>query len=135
MPVPFGFGVGDFLAVADLAFRITILLLEIREASEGYKSLIVDLEFTTQALNHAGRLQNLSSTLPLDSTNALSYGLSCCRRDLERLMEIVQKHRSGFRLFQKLKWVVLESEDVNKLRDNICKSMGQIHLILSVTGL
>ena len=103
MLVPFGFGVGDFLAVADLAFKITVLLVEIKGASAGYKRLTADLEFTTQALNHVGRLQNPSNTLPISAMNAVSYGLSCFQRDLERLMEIVQKYRSSFHLFQKVK--------------------------------
>ena len=134
MPVPFGFSVGDFLAVADLAFKITILLLEIKGVSASYKRLIADLKLTTQALNHVGQLQSLN-TLPIAAKNAVSHGLSCCRRDLERLMEIVQKYRSGFHMFQKVKWVILESEDVNKLRDNICRSICQINLVLSAIGL
>lgn len=135
MAVSFGFGVGDFLAVANLAFKITMLLREIKGVSADYKRLIADLEFTTQALNHAGRLQNLSNTLPISAKNAVSHGLSCCQRDLERLMEIIQKYHSGFHPFQKVKWAIIESEDVNKLRDNICKSVVQINLILSVIGL
>jgi hypothetical protein len=85
MPIPFGFSVGDFLVVADLAITIYEALSEVRGSEKAYKDL-VDL---LQSLVHSLRtIHNFLISSPSTAgfpppdvalLNGLRYHLECCQ--------------------------------------------------------
>lgn len=156
----FGFGVGDFLAAATLAWKISVALRSAKQTSESLKLLIFELEFTSQALNQAGNILE-NAGLQASAMNVMQLGLSRCQGELNKLNEILNKYgqvggggtSGGFgshpknwlqrpkalsglaRCLKDLKWELCEKEGVNELRENINKSVVLVMMILSASGM
>jgi hypothetical protein len=85
MPVPFGFSVGDFIAVAELASTISKALSEVRGSQTEYKAVVELLDSLNNSLRTVHNfLISSSSTAGLPSPdtallNGLRYHLDKCR--------------------------------------------------------
>jgi len=91
----FGFGIGDFFAVAKLAWRISIALRG-KDRSDSIKLLISELEFTAQTLHQSGTLlDNINYHNDVDDAtkNVVGLGLSRCKEELMKLDEIEKKYQ------------------------------------------
>lgn len=132
MPVPFGFGVGDFLAVGDLARRIAKALSESRGATAEYKSLGELLLSLNSSLHAASAIffssdaGNLSTTALL---NGVRHELECCKRLMDEFLrnsrqytETLLNGRPGRRFrdeWRKITWSLYRDEDVKNLQGKL----------------
>ena len=148
----FGYGVGDFISVATIAWKISLALRSTKEASESYNALIQEMESTAQSLYQTGKLLETAG-LPASTANCISHGLSCCHSNLLRLKMIVKEYQGDFEKpttakqkdwhslwgmkaqLKKISWEMCEKEGVNEIRQNIKNGIAEITLILQACGL
>ena len=150
----FGYGVSDFITVATIAWKISLVLRSTKEASESYNNLIQELESTAQSLYQTGKLLETAG-LPASTANCISHGLSRCHSNLLRLRVIVKEYQKSFEIptmaqvkqknwhnmwrmkvqLKKISWAMCEKESVNKIRQNIKRGVTEIALILDACGL
>ncbi|KAF8543027.1 hypothetical protein BDD12DRAFT_875385 [Trichophaea hybrida] len=102
MPVPFGFSLGDFIAVADLASKISKALSEVRGSQAEYKDLVELLDSLNNSLRFVHNfLISSSSTAgfpPPDVAllNGLRYQLDKCRDLMTSFLEESRKFTESF---------------------------------------
>jgi hypothetical protein len=132
MAIPFGFGIGDFLAVGKLIGRIIVELREVRpipiippyyrpylishngEAAPDYQSLLLELEALGRALH---QLENLQPTKhELLQLNAIRATALTCQRPLQDF-SIVRILRP--RTFQKLRHPLFTNHVIAYLNDGV----------------
>lgn len=135
MAVPFGISVGDFLAVGNLAQKITKALNESRGSTAEYKSLCQLLSSLDRSLQVASAvfLYSSSSTgssfnTHTGSLNGIRYELDCCKRLMEDFLADSKKHTEtllngqGSRFkkeWRKVTWCLYKAEDVQKLQGSL----------------
>jgi len=150
----FGYGVGDLITVATIAWKISVALRSTKGASESYNSLIQEIECTAQLLYQTGKLLETAG-LSASTENSISHGLSLCHSNLLRLRMIVEKYQESFETLatapakqknwnsmwglkaqlKKISWEMCEKEGVNDIRQNIKIGVDEIALILDACGL
>lgn len=134
MPVPFGFSVGDFLAVGDLARKIAIALDESRGATAEYKALCELLLSLNRSLhatsaiffssNKGGRGSSNQALL-----NGIAFELRCCKQLMDEFLKASRKYTESLlngnpgRRFKdewrKITWSLYRTDDVKKLQANL----------------
>ncbi|RYO77538.1 hypothetical protein DL766_009647 [Monosporascus sp. MC13-8B] len=126
MAVPFGFSVGDFLAVGGLIRQIAVELRENDEAAPEYQSLLIELEALERALR---RLQTLRPgkhelfQLTQDPLAKISKFESCLGT-----FNAVDNRWKG--LPRKLQFRIMFKEDVKQLRSALASHVATINLLL-----
>jgi len=150
----FGYGAGDFIAVATIAWKISVALRSTKGASESYNALIKEMESTAQSLYQTGNLLE-NAGLPASTANCISHGLSLCHSNLLKLKMIVKEYQRGFETpttaqakqkdwhslwglkaqLKKVQWEMCEKECVNEIRQNIKSGVAEIVLVLEACGL
>jgi len=91
MPIPFGFGVGDFIAIASLANGIIKSLSEARGSAAQYASLIELLRGLSDSISTITTFLGSSSTgapLRIDDAfrNGICFHMECCRRLMSKFL-------------------------------------------------
>ncbi|RYP69646.1 hypothetical protein DL771_006010 [Monosporascus sp. 5C6A] len=139
MAVPFGFSVGDFLAVGKLIRQVAVELRENDEASPEYQSLLIELEALERALR---KLQTLKpgkhELLQLTSIRATALA---CQRPLQNFLAKISKFESRLGAFstanngwkglpRKLQFRIMFKEDVKELRSALASHVATINLLL-----
>ncbi|RYP12305.1 hypothetical protein DL765_007416 [Monosporascus sp. GIB2] len=139
MAVPFGFSVGDFLAVGKLIWQIAVELRENGEAAPEYQSLLIELEALERALR---RLQTLRpgkhELLQLTSIRATALA---CQKPLQDFLAKISKFEGRLGTFsaannrwkglpRKLQFRIMFKDDVKQLRSALASHVATINLLL-----
>lgn len=133
MPAPgFGFSVGDFIAVAQLAMQIYQALNETKGARDHYRKTTELLRSLHVALISAFAVfyYPLSGESCPDTSqlNGMRYELECCKRLMDDFWIDYSKYTQSFldgrgnRFrdgWRKIKWTLFKREDVEILRKNL----------------
>ena len=153
---PFGFGVGDFLAVAKLTGKIASELKDVRvsltqvlfysanlqqngEATSKYQDLIIELESLERALSRLYTLKPAEHELA--HLEAIRAAASACQRPLESFMERIgkfdkrlgtgkEKHNSIKGAGRRIQFNVTFEEDVKELRSTLASHKSTINTLL-----
>ncbi|RYP79869.1 hypothetical protein DL770_006474 [Monosporascus sp. CRB-9-2] len=139
MAVPFGFSVGDFLAVGKLIRQVAVELRDNDEAAPEYQSLLIELEALERALR---KLQTLRpgkhELLQLTSIRATALA---CQRPLQDFLVKISKFESRLGTFntannrwkglpRKMQFRTMFKEDVKQLRSALASHVATINLLL-----
>jgi hypothetical protein len=123
MPIPFGFSIGDFIAVGSLITDITCSLREVGGSKSEYQELLRELESLQHALSHLDKLQvGGSSPVDLDS---IKYAALSCRRPLEQFLANIRKYDKSLGVWNergrlrsaadKVRWAFGQKNEISKL--------------------
>lgn len=135
MAVPFGFSIGDIIAVGDLARRVAKALDESRGATAEIKSLCQllfsldrSLEVASAIFLYSSRSTHSNSTIDTGPLNGMRHEVECCKRLMEEFLDSSKKYTGtlingqGSRLKQewkKISWCLFKAEDVQNLQTNL----------------
>lgn len=144
MPGGFGFSIGDFIAVGDLALKIAKALDESRGATADYKSLFEFLLSLNRALQATSavflRLESygnsLFDTAPL---NGMRHALGCFKRLIEDFLNASRKYTESLLNgkgrfkdeWRKTKWCLYNEDEVRKLQTKLQGHLGIFQLCTS----
>ena len=141
MPVPFGFGVGDFIAVIKLITRVAHALKDSGGAASEYQAVVQELEYLQTILAHLGtvRFRDVTSTKPAVRLTLL---ISACQRPLEEFLERIAhfndslnaNSQRGFlhKTPRKAQWGAFMGEEIPKLRAVVAAKVMQVQLVLQL---
>ena len=157
MAIPFGFGIGDFLAVGTLIGRIIVELREVSpipiippcyrpyltsqngEAAPDYQSLLLELEALGRALH---QLENLQPTKhEFLQLNAIRATALTCQRPLQEFLAKISKFEGRLGIFnardnrykgfpRRMQWRMMYKEDAEQLRSTLGSHVATINLLL-----
>ncbi|KFX90422.1 hypothetical protein O988_08209 [Pseudogymnoascus sp. VKM F-3808] len=139
MPVPFGVGVGDFIAVGKLIAKVATELRKNGETAPMYQSLILELEALDRALCQLQTLQpSRHELLQLNSIRATAL---LCERPLQEFLDKISKFQptlgtfatkdNRFRGFpRRMQWKMMYKDDVVELRSILGSHVSTINLLL-----
>lgn len=145
----FGFGVGDFLAVGSLAYRIITALNDSRGSKAEYKNLISVLsslqQYTLKLVST--HFLELASSGSVDTAlcNGIKHQLSLCTTVMEDFLLSSQKYTESFlpndckmsfrNGFRKVNYCLFKKEDVLKLQSTLQNHiLAFLMLTNAVTG-
>ncbi|KAF2731099.1 hypothetical protein EJ04DRAFT_514787, partial [Polyplosphaeria fusca] len=97
MAVPFGFSLGDFLAVGKLIQQVAVELGENHEAAPEFQSLMIELEALGRALNKLQTLKPAKHEL-FQLTSIRSTALAC-QKPLQDFLAKISKFESRLGAF------------------------------------
>lgn len=120
----FGFGVGDFLAVAKLAIDLSKALSDSAGATQQYKELIAILNVVHKVLLQVDQLQ-AANQLAQATVNALLFTVNTTNVTMETFLDQHAAYSKSFRsggsgsrvndIFQKGKWAVQMPDKASRL--------------------
>jgi hypothetical protein len=139
MPAPFGFSIGDFIAVATLIKDIASALQESGGARDDYQELERELELLELALSAVKSLtgppQRQSEIMAIKLV-ALS-----CRHSLDVFYANIKKYNQNLSVTSRvsrmrasgkmLQWGLLMQSDIAKLRSYITTHVGNMNTLIS----
>lgn len=147
MAVPFGFSIGDFIAVGDLAQRIIKALDESFGAVADYKALCSTLLSLHKSLHTASAIFLYSSSSstrgPLDTPplNGVRHELERCRGLMEEFLASSKKYmetplngakgRRFMKEWRKMTWSLYKTEDAQKLQVGLQGHLDAFNLYTS----
>lgn len=148
MVAPFGFGVGDFLAVGSLAYRVITALNDSQGSKAEYKDLISvlsSLQYTLKIVST--HFLELASSGGADAAicNGIKHQLSLCTTIMEDFLLLSQRYtesllpndgKKNFRIgLRKVAWCLFKKEDVQKLQAALQSHIQAFMMLTSaVTG-
>ena len=130
MSITFG-SVGDIIAVAELAFKISRALSESAGASKEYQELMLELDLSRRALLEAETFLNPKTRvrLRLDAENAIRQHVTLCKKELEAFMKGIEKYKASLKKggsgnvmmdsWRKIGWSLFKKEDLIELQRNL----------------
>lgn len=139
MPAPFGFGVGDFIAVVTLINKIRAALKDSGGARDEYQQLERELALLELAL---GAIKTLTGPLHRQGeiTAIKSVALSC-RRTLDDFYSSIKKYEESLSVVSRksrarssakqVQWSLLMQSDVTKLRSYLESHVGILNILIS----
>ncbi len=139
MPLPFGFGVGDFIAVVELITKVSKALKDSGGAASEYQDVVQELESLQAILTHLGTLcfKERAGTSPaLRLTNLIST----CQRPLSDFLDRIARFQASLNAFphrnflrtvpRKAQWGVFMGAEIPKLRSVVAAKILQLQLVL-----
>jgi len=152
MPVPFGFSVGDFLAVTELTWKVVHALRENEGAVHEVQAILETLMsfqraiFTCQTLAlEWSQLSDGEITLPERSVvNGVNHQLKLCREKLDALAKRIEQYTRSFmkqvgtrttkeQLF-KLKWM-FKRDEVESLQRDLTTHIQGLETFITTLGM
>ncbi|KFY46548.1 hypothetical protein V495_02401 [Pseudogymnoascus sp. VKM F-4514 (FW-929)] len=139
MPVPFGVGEGDFIAVGKLIAKVAAELRKNGEAAPMYQSLLLELEALDRALCQLQTLQpSRHELLQLNSIRATALS---CERPLREFLNKISKFQPTMGTFatkdnrfkgfpRRMQWRMMYKDDVVELRSILGSHVSTINLLL-----
>lgn len=143
MPIPFGFGVGDFIAVCKLILGIHDALMNSKSACDEYRSLVLQLESLLIVMKEL-RLKILSKQLPHTSPtyNAIVFEVKMCEGLMSKFLQETKNYRDSLSqggsrnrvkdIWRKMSWGLFKKEDVQELRSKLGIHIGTITMLLAI---
>ncbi|KFY10924.1 hypothetical protein V492_04776 [Pseudogymnoascus sp. VKM F-4246] len=128
MVIPFGVGVGDFIAVGKLIKQIVAELQGTGEAAPTYQDLILELEAIGRALSQLESLQPVHHEL--FQLTAIRAMVATCKRPLEEFLSKIQKFDRRLGVFgakenritgllRRLQFSLMYKDDIRELRSKL----------------
>ncbi|KAM7185897.1 hypothetical protein V8F20_011601 [Naviculisporaceae sp. PSN 640] len=125
----FGYGVGDFIAGANLAYKPIRVMAETRGASEEYQDAMTELCAIQQAFMHVGQIIQ-SKILPQATLNSASHIVMSSMDIIARFLERTHEYRKRFesntergneisRSWCKVGWSLYKRDELRSLRDQL----------------
>ena len=133
--MPFGFGVGDGIAVANLIASIVKCLRDTGGARSDYQELIRELESLENALNHVDRLKDPAADRIKCAALMCRYPLQEFLRKIEKYEGRIGLHAGSHSVFPRLQWGLGKKGEIAKLRDYMNLHIGSINMQLLTVGL
>lgn len=140
----FGYSVGDFIAGANLSYRLIRALTETRGASLEYQEAINELASMQHTFLQVGQMRP-SSTLSRATINAASHIVLSSVNLIAEFLEKTKMYREQFcgrasgnavsDGWRKMGWVLFKSDELKVLRDSLHVKMTNIALLLSTAQL
>jgi hypothetical protein len=156
MPVPFGFSVGDFLAVMELTWKVTQALRESAGAVHDVKTILETLMSFQRAISTCQTLalewMQLTSgdgdgdtSLPEQSlVNGINYQLKFCRERLLKLSEKLEPYiralmkqkgsRTARDQLYKVKWI-FSREEADRLQKDLSVHVQGLERYITELGM
>ena len=139
MPAPFGFSIGDFIAVVELITKVRKALKNSGGAASEYQDVVQELESLQSILTNLGTLhfKERAGTSPaLRLTNLIST----CQRPLKDFLEHIARYQASLDVSthrnllhtvpRKAQWGVFMGEEIPKLRSVVAAKILQLQLVL-----
>jgi len=125
----FGYGVGDFIAGANLAHKLIRVMAETRGASEEYQDAMTELCGIQQAFIHVSQITR-SNLLPQATLNSASCIVLSSMDIIARFLERTREYRkmldsntgganSMSRSWCKVGWSLYKRDELRSLRDSL----------------
>lgn len=129
MSVPFGISIGDFLAVFDLARKISHALSESQGSPAEVKSLVELLNVLGESLETASAILQYSLSpaageiIDHSPQNGIQSEIDRCKQHMEKFWSSLKPYKEclmdgqggwGKRNWKKVKWSLYKQEDVRK---------------------
>jgi hypothetical protein len=140
----FGYSFGDFIAGANLSYRLTRALSGTRGANIEYQEAINELASIQQTFYQIGRLKE-SNILPQSTIDAASYIVLSSVDLIGDFLERTKRYRKRFcerggaskvsDSWMKIGWVLFESEELRELKVALHLKMTSIGILLSTAQL
>ncbi|CZR63117.1 uncharacterized protein PAC_13014 [Phialocephala subalpina] len=139
MPIPFGVGVGDFIAVGKLIKQIVVELQENGEAAPQYQGLLLELEALSRALALLETLQPAKHELI--QLSAIRAAAITCKRPLEEFLSKIWKFESRLGIFnardnrykgfaRRMHFSMMYKDEIKELRSILGIHVATINLLL-----
>lgn len=141
MPAPFGFGVGDVIAIIELITKVGKALKDSDGAASEYEEVVQELESLRSILTHLGslRFQEPIGTSPSLSLTRL---ILTCQHPLEGFLDRTARfqaslgastHRNFLRTIpRKAQWGIFMDAEIPKLRSVVAAKVLQLQLVLQL---
>ena len=136
----FGFSVGDFVAAANLAYKLVLALSDSSGSSMEYQQLILDLSCVRRTLLQVEQMKNANQLNP-STINALRYQVENTKQPIRAFLEKTEKYRKALGGFgpsntvkdswRKIGWSLLKTDEVKALRDLLQLRLLSINILLS----
>lgn len=136
----FGYSIGDFIAGANLSYRLIKALSETQGASTEYQEAIAELATLQQTFLQVSQLR-ASKTLPQATINGASEIVMSSMELIGAFLAKTQKYRerlcgkgNGNKVsdsWQKMGWVLFKKEELRRLRDELHLKLSHISLLLA----
>jgi hypothetical protein len=143
LSMSFGFSVGDFLAGANLAYRLIRALSETRGARMEYQEVIDELGCIQQTFLQVEHMS--SSNIFCQATiNAISHIMNSSIDVMARFLEQTEKYRQSLssnggqslaaESWRKIGWSLFKKEELTSLRDTLQTRLTAINILVSTAS-
>jgi len=139
----FGFGVGDFVAVGTLIFKIGTTLRESSGSSAQYQELVLRFDCFEKLLKTVHN-QITGSQLPPSTVRAIGVHVSRCEPLLQKFNKTTEKYKSSLSQggsgkkfkdnWRKIGWGMYKRDEIMELYDGLGMQIDAIRLLLSCHG-
>lgn len=133
----FGYSVGNFIAGANLSYRLIRCLSDSRGACMEYQEAIAELGSIQQAFLQVSQMR-ADSRISQSTINAASHivisSMEIIGRFLERTRNY-QKRLSSGDGWTKIGWTLFKKEELRSLRDSLHVKLSAVNTLLSVANL
>jgi hypothetical protein len=129
----FGYSVGDFIAGANLTYRLIRALSASQGASIEYQEAMVELGAIQQAFLQVSQMR-ASSILSQATINAASHIIISSLEIIGRFLDKSQKYQrrlSGGDSWCKIGWALFKKDELKGLRDSLHVKLSAVNLLLS----
>jgi hypothetical protein len=137
----FGYSVGDFIAGANLSYRLVRALSETKGAFVEYQEAIAELGSMQQAFLQVSQMRP-SDNLSLATVNAASYIVLSSLKLIGNFLEKTEKYRERLSgrarggtisdSWQKVGWSLFGKEEMRSLRDGLHVKLSSLSVLLAV---
>jgi hypothetical protein len=129
----FGYGVGDFIAGANLTYRLIRALSASQGASIEYQEAMFELRAIQQVFLQVSQMR-ASSILSQATINAASHIIISSLEIIGRFLDKSQKYQrrlSGGDSWCKIGWALFKKDELKGLRDSLHVKLSAVNLLLS----
>lgn len=141
MVVPYGFGVGDFIAVIDLIIKVSKALRDIGGAASEYQDVVLELESLQKILTHLGNVRFVISSTTKHADTLQNLALQC-QRPLQEFLDRIAGFEASLdaktdrKLLRtaprKMQWGAFMAAEIPKLRSVVAAKLLALQLLLQL---
>ena len=137
----FGFSVGDFIAGAELAYKLIRALSNSQGSTIEYQDAIQELSCIQQTFLHVGQL-HASNLLCQATLNAISYIVDSSREVIARFLDKTEKYRKSLSSnglgaslardsWRKIGWSLFKKQELVDLKNTLRTRLMAINILVS----
>ena len=137
----FGYGIGDFIAGANLSYRLIQALSSTKGASIEYQEALMEVGSIQQCFLQVGRLTE-NPNLNHETVNAASYIVLSSMDMIGEFMMRTKRYREVARMendmsdsWQKMGWVLFKKQELKALQDALHLKLQSVSVLLSTAQL
>ncbi|RDW70971.1 hypothetical protein BP6252_07534 [Coleophoma cylindrospora] len=136
----FGYSFGDFVAGANISYRLLRILADSKGASIEYQEVIAELGTIQQTFMQVGYMTQ-NKNFSQATTNAASHIILSAIELIGKFLAKTQRYRESLcgggngnavsNSWQKVGWVMFKSEELSELRDALHRKVCHVGVLLS----